>query len=51
MCAAMRPGGAGSVRARLEQPEAGPIPERARGGAEELVDRFKEMLEKLNAPR
>ena len=37
----------GSVRARLEQPEAGPIPERARGTAEELVARFTEMLVKL----
>ena len=43
------PGRRGSVRARLEQPEAGPIPERARGTADELVARFAEMLVKLSA--
>jgi len=43
------PGRRGSVRARLEQPEAGPIPERARGTTEELVERFAEMLAKLGA--
>jgi len=39
----------GQVRARLEQPEVGPVPERARGSAAELADRFKANLEKLNA--
>jgi len=39
----------GRVRARLEQPEAGPVPERARGSADELVKRFSAMLEKQNA--
>lgn len=39
----------GRVRARLEQPEAGPIPERARGDANALIERFIAMLEKQNA--
>jgi L-lactate dehydrogenase complex protein LldG len=39
----------GRVRARLEQPETGPIPKRARGNAEELLDRFAEMLVRQNA--
>ncbi len=39
----------GRVRARLEQPEAGPIPQRARGSAEEVVERFIGMLETQNA--
>jgi len=39
----------GRVRARLEQPEAGPLPQRARGNAGELVERFVAMLERQNA--
>lgn len=39
----------GRVRARLEQPESGPIPQRARGGDDDLVERFMAMLEKQNA--
>ena len=39
----------GRVRARLEQPEAGPIPQRTRGDADELLQRFIAMLEKQNA--
>ncbi|MFP3921945.1 MAG: lactate utilization protein C [Dichotomicrobium sp.] len=39
----------GRVRARLEQPEAGPIPQRARGKGEELAERFSAMLRTQNA--
>jgi len=39
----------GRVRARLEQPESGPIPQRARGSHDELVERFTAMLDKQNA--
>jgi len=39
----------GRVRARLEQPESGPIPQRARGDAVALLERFIAMLEKQNA--
>jgi L-lactate dehydrogenase complex protein LldG len=39
----------GRVRARLEQPEAGPIPQQARGKSDELAERFTAMLEKQNA--
>lgn len=39
----------GRMRARLEQPEPGPIPQRARGGADELLECFIAMLEKQNA--
>lgn len=39
----------GRVRARLEQPEAGPIPDRTRGTPDELVECFAEMLVKLGA--
>jgi len=39
----------GRVRARLEQPEAGPIPQRARGKSDELAERFIAMLERQNA--
>lgn len=39
----------GRVRARLEQPEAGPVPQRTKGTPDELVARFSAMLEKQNA--